>query len=67
MYDVRRATFIELEHVRRLLDAIYGPDNAKAVDVALAWLFRAARQEWEMRDKRRVRGFVEGLEGVRVH
>ncbi|CAN0067732.1 unnamed protein product, partial [Sphacelaria rigidula] len=48
VYDVRRATYIELVHVRRLLDAIYGPDHTKAVDVALSWLFRAASRDDEM-------------------
>lgn len=43
VYDIRRTTYIEISHVRRLLDAIYGADSAKWVDVGLAWLFRVAR------------------------
>lgn len=43
VYDMRRATYIEIEHVRRLLDDVYGTPHSKAIDQALAWLFRVSR------------------------
>ncbi|CAM9683984.1 unnamed protein product, partial [Ectocarpus sp. 13 AM-2016] len=48
VYDIRRATFIEIDHVRRLLDHIYGSAHSETVDQALAWLFRVASREDEM-------------------
>eukprot|EP00752_Nemacystus_decipiens_P010349 g9219.t1 len=48
VYDIRRATYIEIEHVRRLLDHVYGSPHSKAIDQALAWLFRVSSREDEM-------------------
>ncbi|CAN0470706.1 unnamed protein product, partial [Ectocarpus sp. 12 AP-2014] len=48
VYDIRRATFIEIDHVRRLLDHIYGSAHSETVDQALAWLFRVSSREDEM-------------------